>query len=284
MSVDETHTESLFSFQAGGECYRIQIANTRELREKAFRLMYDIYEDIEYGHTHPTRMWYSLYELLPDSVTVMVLHGEEAVATVTVVNDSPFALPDDVNYSEEMDRERANGRKLSQIISLGVRTDVRGAGMVLVRMFNFAYFVARGISGATDFINTVIPRHAPFYYKKLLFEPMGEVRYQPKTGVEVALIKLDFDEAEHEAHAEHGLFGAGAETRHTLYKQFNSVQERPDIVEALRNEIRPVTEEDLVYFLGKKPELWRKTPSDQRVYFELLTEWSRQAHREVHAA
>jgi hypothetical protein len=276
--------ESLFDFHAGGERYSVRIANTRQLREKSYRLMYDIYEEIGYGHPHPSRMWYSLYELLPETVTVTVLHGEEAVATMTVVYDSPFGLPDDANYPVEMDRHRALGRKLAQIISLGVRSDSRGAARVLVKLFNFGYFVARGIGGATDFVNTVIPRHAPFYYRKLLFEEMGEERHQPKTGVDVVLIKLDFEEAEHEAHSEHGLFGPDAPTRHTLYDQFDSAQERPDIVKALASGIRPITEEELVHFLGRKPELWREAPPDQRIYFELLTEWARNGREEVHAA
>ncbi|MFC1672005.1 hypothetical protein ACFL01_02595 [Planctomycetota bacterium] len=273
MSVVETMavSGSCRDFRAGGNRYTVRIADTRELREKAYRLMYDIYVKIGYGHPHPSRMWYSLYGLLPDTVTVLVMDRDRAVATMTVVFDSPFGLPDDANYPEELNRQRAFGRNLAQIISLGVRADVCGGTKVLVKLFNFAYFVARGIRGATDFVNTVIPRHAPFYYHKLLFEHVGEERYQPKTGVNVVLIKLDFNEAEAETHREHGSLQRPGSTRHTLYKHFASVQEAPEVVESLASRIRPITREDLDFFLERRPEIWERAALDRKIRFDLVT-------------
>ena len=283
MGVTTTAQGTRYGFTAGGDNYQIQIAGTRELKKKAYRLMHDIYEKIGYGHPHPTRMWYSLYELLPDTVTVLVLREGEAVATMSVVFDSPFGLPDDENYADELDELRASGRKLAQIISLGVRTDVRGVTKVLVKLFNYAYFVARGLYGATDFVNTVIPRHAAFYYHKLLFQKVGETRHQPKTGVDVVMIRLDFADAENEAHLEHGTLPGGP-IHHSLYRQFKSVYEAPDIVTSLEKDLRRVTDADLRYFLDRKPTLWDNATPEQKMYFELMMGWHGENDEEVWAA
>ncbi len=283
MSVTTTVPNTRYGFTAGGDNYQIQIANTRELKKKAYGLMYDIYEKIGYGHPNPSRMWYSLYELLPDTITVLVLRDGKAVATMSVVFDSPFGLPDDENYADELDELRASGRKLAQIISLGVRTDVRGVTKVLVKLFNYAYFVARGLHGSTDFVNTVIPRHAAFYYHKLLFTKVGETRYQPKTGVDVVMIKLDFSDAENEAHLEHGTLPGGP-VHHSLYRQFKSVYEAPEMVTSLEKDLRRITDADLRYFLDCKPKLWDNATPEQRMYFELMMGWDGEKDEEVWAA
>jgi hypothetical protein len=258
--------EEHLTFAIHDKVYRIRVANDLALREKSFRFMQRIYAEKAWGTPHPSGMLFSSYELLPDTVTLLVTHADKVMATITVVVDSPLGLPDDATYKDELDRRRAKGRKLAQIISLGVDADVRGSSELLVRLFNCAYFVARGIKGATDFVITVLPHHTMFYKRKMLFTTVGDDRLQKKTGVVVRLLNLDFDDAEREALREHGSARPHRLGCRTIYRCFNAVQEAPGMVAHFRGKVRPIDLESLSYFLARKPELMLKASDTEKDY------------------
>jgi hypothetical protein len=245
--------------EIGDDLYRFRIARTRHERERSYGLMYDIYERTGYAHDHPARMWLTLYELLPDSVTLVVLRDEEVAATLTLVFDSPFGLPDDETYRDELDRMRASGCRLCQIISLGVNVPRRASRRILGRLFDFAYLIARRVRRATHFVHTVIPKHAPFYRDQLLFMDEGEERFQQKTGATVVLLSIPLDTPD---------WVEGDLRKHTFYRFFLEGAEEREAVEQLEQSIRPPSLEDMHHFLSTKPELWRKACEDQKTYLE----------------
>ncbi len=260
--------EEFFTLVSRGRRFSVCVADDREKREKAFRLMYDIYEGIGYGRPHPSRMWFSVYELLPESVTVVILEDEEPVATITTVYDSPLGLPDDATYKEEIDLLRRRGKRLSQVISLGVRDDVRGDIRLVARLFDAGYLVARGVRGATDFIQTAVPRHVPFYEKKMLFKRIGGVRFQEKTGVDVVLLHLDFNDCEAARRRYRGEDKKGAAGDGSFYRYTPIAEEVPRILYVFRSKIEPISPEDVRYFIGMRPEVLEKASPAQRRFLE----------------
>jgi len=257
-----TGTSGCFDLEIGKSRYRFRIARTRDERARSYRLMYDIYERTGYAHDHPARMWLTLYELLPDSVTLVVLRDEEVAATLTLVFDSPFGLPDDATYRDELDRMRASGCRLCQIISLGVNVPRRASRQVLGTLFDFAYLVARRVRGATHFVHTVIPKHAPFYRDQLLFMDEGEERFQQKTGAAVVLLSIPLDTPD---------WVEGELREHTFYRFFLEGEEERRATAQLERWIRPPLLEDIHHFLSRKPELWRKAGETQKTYMEDAT-------------
>ena len=255
---------SEFRFIADGMHFRIELANTREQKAASFRFMYDIYREKDWGTPHSSGMHFSLYEIFAESTTLVVIKDEhELVGTITVAPDSPiFGLPDDENYKDILDVERAKGRRMAEVISLGIRSDVRGVREIILKLFNFAYFVARGIRECTDFVITVLPHHTPFYARKMLFKAIGEPRWQKKTGVIVELLKLDFEDAEKETLSLHGVLGNKPEKSTTIYGDFFAVCEVLGIIEELKHRLMPIKPDDFQYFLSLRPELKEKLKNE----------------------
>ena len=52
--------------------YTIRVANDRESREKAYRLVYRLYLEKEYVRPNASRMWLGAFDALPDTITLLV--------------------------------------------------------------------------------------------------------------------------------------------------------------------------------------------------------------------
>ena len=204
------------------------------------------------------------------------------IGALTVVFDSPVGLPADRLYRPELDALRASGRRVAEVTSLAVADEAGTGGgtEVLVKLFNHAYFVARGIRGATDFVITVNPRHVRFYERLMLFSQAGPEReYDKVGGAPAVLMRLDFDvaEAQRVPSSEFrvpGLAGdvspetrnsePGTRNRRTIYAQFRSVAEEPAIVAALAGQLRPMTGREFDYFLSARTDVLARVEPEQR--------------------
>jgi len=67
--------------------WRVLVANTRELREKAFRLVYDVYiregYDLRYGRE--SGLWCTIHHLLPDTTIFLAEQEGRLTGSVTVM-------------------------------------------------------------------------------------------------------------------------------------------------------------------------------------------------------
>ena len=64
--------------------YCIKIANNFGTRRGAYELVYRLYSEKGYADRNDSGMWLSLYNLLPDTTTLVVLRENEVVGTLTV--------------------------------------------------------------------------------------------------------------------------------------------------------------------------------------------------------
>jgi hypothetical protein len=279
---------SAFVFADGK--YTIRVANDLESRRKAYGLVYRLYLEREYAQPHPAKMWLSIFDALPETVTLLVEKQAEGttpappptvpsafslqpsartvpVGALTVVFDSPMGLPADELYRPELDALRAAGRRPAEIVSLGVAEEAGAGSEILVKLFNFVYLLSKKVRGATDSMITVNPRHVRFYEKTLLFSAAGPEReYDKVGGAPALLLRLDLDVPEERVRLEHG----PAETRpprsRTLYPMFHAPAEEPGFVAGLASSLRPMTDQELGYFFVAETDLLAKATPAQREF------------------
>jgi hypothetical protein len=209
-------------------------------------------------------MWLSLYNLLPDTTTLVVLREDEVVGTLTVVFDGPLGLPGDKLYKEEIDVLRKTGREPAEIISLGVAEKGRRSSQdILVKLFNYVYLVSRHLKSATDFVITVNPHHAAYYHKTLLFEEWGtEHTYEKLGGAPAVLLRLRL-EIPYRAVAEPRM----EKLRHrTLYRFFHTTEQEQEILPDIEMQLDPMSAEEFYYFAVEKTELWDHASPIEKSY------------------
>jgi hypothetical protein len=233
-----------WEFQAQGERkFRLLVANTPELRERAFRLGARIYKQMGYIPESGPELLASHFDARPDTFVLLAAdeQGRDA-ATLTLVFDSEEdGLPLDDIYQEEADVLRARGRRVAELVRFAVDDSVRGNREVLIHIFNFCYVFARLVMNYTDFAVTVNPRHAAYYRKLLGFEIMGEERVCPKVqGAPAVLLRVSFEYGAERVRASGGKQQRSREDR-SLYPFFYAPEAEPFIAAFLKHRHKPMT-------------------------------------------
>ena len=272
-NVESIPEDSQWSHTFGKEDrYRIKIANDFATRRSAYELIYRLYREKGYANPNDSRMWLSLYNLLPDTTTLVVLREDKVVGTLTVVFDSSLGLPGDKLYKEEIDVLRKTGRKPAEIISLGVADKGRRSSRdILIKLFNYVYLVSKHLKDATDFVITVNPHHAAYYHKTMFFEEWGHERtYEKLGGAPAVLLRLNLeipdrlripDRAVAEPHME--------ELRQrTHYRFLHTTEQERKILPDLEMQLDPMSKEEFSYFAMamEKPDLWDHAGPREKSY------------------
>lgn len=250
-------------FRVSGEDYRIVPATDLETRREAHELVYRLYRSKGYTETLESGIWLSVYNILPDTVTLVVVRNDEVVGTLTVVFDGALGLPADELYGQELRPLRGPGRSPSEIISLGVSEEVsrRASQQILVKLFNHVYLTAWYVRKSTDFVITVNPNHADYYRKTLLFECAGEEKtYEKVGGAPARLLHLALEiptQAVGDPAADHL-------RKRTLYRYFHTRDEERQILPELRAGLAPMSEEEFEYFAMDRTEIWERASDHER--------------------
>mgnify|MGYP001568579474 CR=1 FL=1 len=196
-SSDSVPEPRRYLFGEGDE-YEIIMADSLELRLRAWALVYRCYADKGYARESADGLWYGLHDALPSTRTFLVTRSGRDVATLSLVFDSPLHLPADAVYGDELDALRARNRRTCEMISLVSEESSTSRRMeVLKHLFKLAYLTASRLEGASDMVITVHPHHAAFYERRLMFERVGEERdYGKVGGAPAILLRLDLEQAE----------------------------------------------------------------------------------------
>lgn len=236
--------------------YKVEIANSIETRQKAYELIYQLYRQpgIAYANFHPSEMWYSIYDLNPNTVTFYVKDhfSQLVVATLTVVIDSQVGLPLEVSYPSQIKSLRNNNRKSAEIVSLGFHESVRGNKDVLIQLFRYAYLYARGIQNVTDFLIMVSPKHSVFYQRKLMFNPIGdEISCEKINNKSVRLYHLNLELAEQECEAS---AKSGIKSK-TIFNHFETVDNSSACIGRIRRKLKEMKADEMEYFFCEQKPL-----------------------------
>jgi N-acyl amino acid synthase FeeM len=241
------------NFDIEGETYRVCVANNLAARLRAYRFVYEVYSGQGYGQEHLSKLWFSFHDLLPDTFTVTVLQGEEIVAAVTVVPDSPLGLPADDIFGSDLRSHRERGHRVAEVLSLAVKPEMRSGRKILGRIFCIIHLISRRIMNASHFVITVVPHHAPFYERLLLFKRESAEAHHEKTGVTCRFFVLSLE-----------LFPRleRAQMRRTFYRYFEPCAQEEALVPRLEEMINPMTPEEIQHFLSARPELLESAVSE----------------------
>ena len=158
-----------------------RIAETREDVEGAVRLVYRNYIELGYCRLNRFGVHFYLYDVLPETRTLVALHDGRVVATLTLVFDSPLGLPSGKLYAAELGVLRSGGRRLVEVSKLAVDRDLGARGLAVLKgLFRLGWLASARVRGSTDFVIMVEPHHERFYARSLLFERAGELKPDPE--------------------------------------------------------------------------------------------------------
>ncbi len=155
----------------------VQIASSASDWEQAFALAASSYQSRGYESPGVSRLRFTPYHALPDTVTLVAREGERVIATLSIVQDNTLmGLPMESVYAEEIAALRREGRRLFEVTTLadsglGVREFVS----VFVALIRLATQYHTHTGGDTGVI-AVNPRHRAFYTRMLGFIELGPRR------------------------------------------------------------------------------------------------------------
>jgi len=233
--------------------YRAYFAREKRDFQKAFSLVYNRYLACNLIRPNEREIFYTPYQALPQSRVCLAhkIGSPEITSTATIVIDNPLGLPSDSTYPEELDRLRAQGRKLAEITCLAAKRDFcYRNGLLFVLRLLYRYARQKKV---TDFVISIHPKHRDFYEKIFLFEPIGPVRaYKNLYSAPAILERLDLTTVREKYYEVYGGFPEGK----IFADFFLKLTYFSDIAELSR--IKNMKSQDFWYFFM---EFWRLFPS-----------------------
>ncbi len=165
-----------------------RIATSRTDLEAAYRLVHQQYTRRGYIEEHPSGLWLSIHNALPETTTFIATlrYGEgqqKLLGTVTLVPDSPLGFPMDTIYRAELDRLRSAGRRIGEVTMLASHIDaapLEGSGRLAIdrcrvffTLFRLVFREASARFGLDDLCIAIHPTHS------LLYDQIGFQDFAP---------------------------------------------------------------------------------------------------------
>lgn len=226
LSMERGEKEGTRQVALDEEKFKIRLATTEDRRESASLLIQKMYSWRGYSTGAPLAQ-----RTDPNRITLVAGVGSAVIGTLTIGFDSPAGLLADEMYKEEIDKLRADGAKIGELIKLAADRSVSSM-RVLAALFHLAYIYGRNIHGLTDAVIEVTPSHAAFYQKVLGFERIGAEKLCPRVNVHGVLLRLGHEYLTEQIR-KFGGKGARAVGERTLYPFFFSPEEEAGITQRL---------------------------------------------------
>jgi hypothetical protein len=155
----------------------VKIASCESEWQQAFALAARSYQSRGYESHGASRLRFTPYHALPDTVTFVACEEERVIATLSIVPDNTLlGLPMEAVYPDEIAALRHAGRRLFEVTTLadgglGVREFVT-VFVALIRLATQHHTYHGGDTG----VIAVNPRHRAFYTRVLGFVELGPRR------------------------------------------------------------------------------------------------------------
>ncbi len=177
----------------------VKVADAVEEYEAAFRLTYQTYLEMGYCGPHPAELRVLPHHLLPETLVFLARNERDLLGTVSLIVDSPFGLPADALYREDLAPFRDQGLRLGEVSSLAADSSYRfllvaedGKRRGVFWLLHQAVLAWAQRVGLDHLLITVNPRHAVFYERLYLFERFGEEKaYAAVQGAPAVPLHLD---------------------------------------------------------------------------------------------
>lgn len=156
-----------------------KIADCREEREDAFRLIHDAYTKTGLMEPNISGMRVTPYHLLPTTDIFLAYHEGKLIYTMTLISDDEMGMPlQEVYRSEVAARSETTGTYFAEVSSLASRRGYFSRTRmfeVFARLSGLIIQSARE-NGVERLLIACHPRHARFYKRFLGFKQMGAER------------------------------------------------------------------------------------------------------------
>jgi len=173
----------------------IRRARTSEELRDAYELVHDVY--VEQGYIPPslTGLRLRAFEALPEMCTFIAEEDSQVVGVMSIVRDMPeMGMPSDKAFHPELGALRRQGRLLSEVTNLAIRSGYRKTS-VFFDLIKPCW--AQALSWRCDhtFI-AVSPEHIPFFRDVMQFAPYGDPRDYSKEVEDIVVgMLLDYHTA-----------------------------------------------------------------------------------------
>jgi hypothetical protein len=128
----------------------------------------------------------------PNLFTFVAYDEGKLVGTVGIRIDSERGLSADQLYKDEVDTLRSAGCRLCEYTRLAVDHEAISKP-VLAGLFHTAWMFTYYLRYCDFAVIEVNPRHAPFYRRALMFEPLGQERLNTRVNAPAVLLCLQND-------------------------------------------------------------------------------------------
>lgn len=173
--------------------FKFKIATTQEEIEQGFKLLYECY--LENGLMNPnnSELRITKYHLLPTSTIIVGKRGNEVVATVTHVMDSPFGLPCENHGNMAELRKQPN--PIAEISALAIKKGYRRNNSILFALTRYLYTYSTIHCGVRYWVICINSRVEDYYRAIFFFTPLGgEVfKYDFVNGKSSVTLKADLN-------------------------------------------------------------------------------------------
>jgi len=225
LSAEPAEREGTSQISLQEDKFKIRFASTADRRESASLLVKKMYSWRGYATADLAQ------QAEANRITLVASLHEQVIGTLTIGFDSPAGLLADEMYKEEVDRLRAQGRKVGEFIKLAADRDIHSM-RVLAALFHLAYIYGRNIHHYTDAVIEVNPMHVGFYRKILGFEQIGPEKMCPRAKAPAVLLSLSADYVA-EKICKFGGLREKAVGERSLYPWFFSAEEEAGITQRL---------------------------------------------------
>jgi hypothetical protein len=156
-----------------------KVADCREEREAAFRLVYEAYTQAGLMEANQYRMRVTPYHLLPTTDVFIATHRSKVICTLSLIEDGEQGVPMESIYEEEVRELRDQRLYFGEVSCLAdMRESIADFLPVFGNLSGLVVQHARVI-GMDQLLIVVHPRHERFYGRLLGFERIGAEKSYP---------------------------------------------------------------------------------------------------------
>lgn len=170
-----------------------RIADSRNEREAAFRLVYRAYTQIGLIEPNPYQMRVTPYHLLDTTETFIAVYRGEVLSTVSLIGDGRLQVPMESVFADQIGDLRRRSFVFGEVSCLADRRrELSRALPVVVQMFRLLGQYARH-QGMDGLVIACHPKHSRFYRRFIGFEPISsEFAYPNARNRPAIACLLDF--------------------------------------------------------------------------------------------
>jgi hypothetical protein len=174
--------------------------------------------------------------------------NKEIAGSLTLVFDEDGKLPVEKIYSEETKAIRAAGNKIMETSRLVISQEYRNEKEVLQLLLNYMLIYTHYVKGYTSMLIQVNPRHKIYYKSLLKYDEIGAEKSCPTVqNAPAVLLHLPIKRYQEEINRCNTIADQSKKER-SLYPYFLKPAQEKLVAEYLRNQFKPITAEEKLYF------------------------------------